>query len=130
MYGQKQILQCLFVAFLVTILNFYRSAIRRDREIQKYVKERIINNLKTTEDEIKLNLPVAKDDKEYIQLEKLNGLEKNEICEFLPNSIYLKNHFSNDENQCHAFNFSLSSKLSERNKNELYKLRLRQTNSN
>lgn len=36
MYGQKQIFQCLAVVALVTILNFYRSAIQRNKEIQKY----------------------------------------------------------------------------------------------
>lgn len=35
MYGQKQIFQCLGVIIVISILNFYRSAIRRDKEIQK-----------------------------------------------------------------------------------------------
>lgn len=38
MYGQKQIFQCLAVIILITILNFYRSTIRRDKEIQKSLK--------------------------------------------------------------------------------------------
>lgn len=38
MYGQKQIFQCLAVIALITVLNFYRSAIRRDKEIQKSLK--------------------------------------------------------------------------------------------
>lgn len=38
MYGQKQIFQCLTVIVLITVLNFYRSAIRRDKETQKNLK--------------------------------------------------------------------------------------------
>lgn len=38
MYGQKQIFQCLTVIVLITLLNFYRSAIRRDKEIQNSLK--------------------------------------------------------------------------------------------
>lgn len=35
MYGQKQIFQCLFIVFLMTVLNFYRSAIKQNRDIMK-----------------------------------------------------------------------------------------------
>lgn len=35
MYGQKQILQCFFVVLMMTILNFYRSAIKQNRDIMK-----------------------------------------------------------------------------------------------
>lgn len=38
MYGQKQIFQCLAVVILIAVINFYRSAIRRDKEIQKILK--------------------------------------------------------------------------------------------
>lgn len=36
MYGQRQILSCLAIVAFVTILNFYRSAIRRDKEQRHY----------------------------------------------------------------------------------------------
>lgn len=38
MLGQKEIFQCLIIAILLSIFNFYRSAIRRNEEIQKYKK--------------------------------------------------------------------------------------------
>lgn len=39
MYGHKQIINCLTVVLLVSILNFYRMAIRRDKEIQQTKKK-------------------------------------------------------------------------------------------
>lgn len=47
MYGQKQIFQCLGVVVLVSVLNFYRAAIRRNKEMQQY-KQRHVPQLKTT----------------------------------------------------------------------------------
>lgn len=41
MYGQKQIFQCLFIVFLLSILNFYRSAIKQNRDIMKMKLNRL-----------------------------------------------------------------------------------------
>lgn len=35
MYGQKQIMQCMLVIFVVSILNFYRSIIQQNKEMQR-----------------------------------------------------------------------------------------------
>lgn len=38
MIGQKQIIQCLIVVLLIFTLNYYKSVIRREKEIQKALK--------------------------------------------------------------------------------------------
>ncbi|XP_055319519.1 uncharacterized protein LOC129577082 [Sitodiplosis mosellana] len=50
MYGQKQILQCLAVALILAVLNFHRTAIKRNREI---IKPRIIRKVGTGSSKIK-----------------------------------------------------------------------------
>lgn len=42
MYGQKQIMQCMAVVVVVSILNFYRNAIKRDREMQTYRQANVL----------------------------------------------------------------------------------------
>lgn len=39
MYGQKQIISCLGIVLLISILNFYRSVIRRDKEQRQYTEQ-------------------------------------------------------------------------------------------
>lgn len=41
MYGRKQIFQCLGVVIIISIINFYKSAIRRDKEIQRNNKLKV-----------------------------------------------------------------------------------------
>lgn len=48
MYGQKQILQLLLVAVLVSLFNFYRQIIRNENELKSY---RLANHLKAKEEE-------------------------------------------------------------------------------
>lgn len=55
MYGQKQILQCLCVAIMLTIFSFHRSAINRNKEIKnrKFVRDQRIK--KTTDQIVQIN---------------------------------------------------------------------------
>lgn len=39
MYGQKQIISCLGIVLLVSVFNFYRSVIRRDKEQRQYTEQ-------------------------------------------------------------------------------------------
>lgn len=72
MYGQKQILQCLFVILLVSILNFYRTIIRREMEMQKYRNERPVKAIRKADETVKVDLPIVRRDES--QDEALVGL--------------------------------------------------------
>lgn len=39
MYGQKQIISCLGIVLLVSVFNFYRSVIRREKEQRQYAEQ-------------------------------------------------------------------------------------------
>lgn len=120
MYGHKQILQCLFVVFLVTVLNFYRSAIRRDREIQEYRIERISKNDKPTPEEaIKVDLPIVHDDKPIDTFNQINNniMDNNkQICETQSINSHEMIHSLFDEYQCNAFNQTID--YEQLNKNQ------------
>lgn len=45
MYGQKEIFSCLAIVLLVSILNFYKSIMKRDREMEQYRLANIQNRL-------------------------------------------------------------------------------------
>lgn len=54
MYGQKEIISCMVIVTMVAILNYYRSIIRRDKEIQNarrslLEKQRIDEQLREAE---------------------------------------------------------------------------------
>lgn len=61
MYGHKQILSCLAIVILVSIFNFYRSAIKRDKEHRLWRAQKLLDQQLEQ---------LALDQKRQLQLEK------------------------------------------------------------
>lgn len=66
MYGQKQIFSCMLIVLLVSILNFYKSILKRDKEQRLYMEqekqrrheEQLIEKENSIEMEIRLRIDV------------------------------------------------------------------------
>lgn len=92
MYGQKQIFQCLAVIILMAVLNFYRSAIRRDKEIQKSLKLKREQQEKPVEQSVDMDTAFLS--KQY-STDASNTRPQTEPSEFL-DSMHLHRDECND----------------------------------